>query len=48
MGEKVCISLERIHLEEDAGRSLHRGAYSLINFNRGGSPSFGNCYEALS
>ena len=28
--------LERIHLEEDAGRSQHKGAYSLINFNRAG------------
>ena len=37
-GEKAFVSLERIHLEEDAGRSLHRGAYSLINFNRAGVP----------
>ena len=36
--QKVSISLERIHLEEDAGRSLHKGAYSLINFNRAGIP----------
>ena len=34
--QKISISLERIHLEEDAGRSLHKGAYSLINFNRAG------------
>ena len=34
--EKVSIPLERIHLEEDAGQSLHKGAYSLINFNRAG------------
>ena len=32
------VSLERIHLEEDAGRSLHKGAFSLINFNRAGVP----------
>lgn len=32
------VPLERIHLEEDAGRSLHRGSYSLINFNRAGVP----------
>ena len=37
-GEKKSVSLERIHLEEDAGRSLHRGTYSLINFNRAGVP----------
>ena len=36
--EPVSIPLERIHLEEDAGRSLHKGAYSLINFNRAGVP----------
>ena len=36
--EKVSIELERIHLEEDAGRSIHKGAYSLINFNRAGTP----------
>ena len=36
--QKVSIPLERIHLEEDAGRSLHKGAYSLINFNRTGVP----------
>ncbi|MCY4321171.1 MAG: Asp-tRNA(Asn)/Glu-tRNA(Gln) amidotransferase subunit GatB [Bdellovibrionaceae bacterium] len=32
----VSIPLERIHLEEDAGRSLHKGSYTLINFNRAG------------
>ncbi|MCZ0932294.1 MAG: Asp-tRNA(Asn)/Glu-tRNA(Gln) amidotransferase subunit GatB [Oligoflexia bacterium] len=35
---EISISLERIHLEEDAGRSLHKGAHSLINFNRAGIP----------
>ena len=34
--QEISIPLERIHLEEDAGRSLHKGAYSLINFNRAG------------
>ena len=34
--EEFSIPLERIHLEEDAGRSQHKGAYSLINFNRAG------------
>jgi len=32
------ISLERIHMEEDAGRSLHKGSATLINFNRAGVP----------
>lgn len=37
-GKTSSVVLERIHLEEDAGRSLHRGSYSLINFNRAGVP----------
>ncbi len=37
-GERRSIALERIHLEEDAGQSIHRGSYSLINFNRAGTP----------
>ena len=32
------VSLERIHMEEDAGRSLHTGVATLINFNRAGVP----------
>lgn len=32
------VKLERIHMEEDAGRSLHRGSATLINFNRSGTP----------
>ena len=34
--QEVSIPLERIHMEEDAGRSLHKGTHSLINFNRAG------------
>ena len=34
--DAVSIPLERIHLEEDAGRSLHKKSYTLINFNRAG------------
>ena len=30
------VRLERIHIEEDAGRSLHRGSVTLVNFNRAG------------
>lgn len=37
-GEKKSVALERIHLEEDAGRSIHKGNCSLINFNRAGVP----------
>ena len=32
------ISLERIHIEEDAGQLLHRETKSLVNFNRAGIP----------
>ena len=32
------VRLERIHIEEDAGRSLHRGSATLVNFNRAGVP----------
>ena len=37
-GEKRSVRLERIHLEEDAGRLLHRADCSLIDFNRAGAP----------
>ena len=36
--EEQEISLERIHMEEDAGRSLHTGTATLVNFNRAGVP----------
>ncbi len=37
--EEVSIGLERIHLEDDAGKLLHdRGGHSLIDFNRCGVP----------
>jgi aspartyl-tRNA(Asn)/glutamyl-tRNA(Gln) amidotransferase subunit B len=32
------VRLRRIHLEEDAGKNLHRGATSLVDFNRAGVP----------
>jgi aspartyl-tRNA(Asn)/glutamyl-tRNA(Gln) amidotransferase subunit B len=32
------IRLQRIHLEEDAGKSLHRGAVSGVDLNRAGVP----------
>ena len=32
------INLERIHLEEDAGRLIHQNEFSLVDFNRSGMP----------
>ncbi len=36
--ERKTIRLERLHLEEDAGKLLHRGSASLVDFNRAGTP----------
>lgn len=30
--------LERIHMEEDAGKSVHEGEHSLVDLNRAGTP----------
>ncbi|MCB0407786.1 MAG: Asp-tRNA(Asn)/Glu-tRNA(Gln) amidotransferase subunit GatB, partial [Bdellovibrionales bacterium] len=32
------VGIERIHMEEDAGKSTHSGNFSLINYNRAGVP----------
>lgn len=32
------IRIRRVHLEEDTGRSVHEGFYSLIDLNRAGTP----------
>ena len=32
------IRVQRIHMEEDAGKSVHEQGYSLVNLNRGGVP----------
>ena len=32
------IALERIHMEEDAGKNTHGGEFSLIDYNRAGAP----------
>ncbi len=37
-GEIRRVSIERAHMEEDAGKSQHQGDFSLINLNRAGVP----------
>lgn len=37
-GESVRVGIERAHMEEDAGKSSHKGGYSLIDYNRAGVP----------
>ena len=37
-GTKREVRLERIHLEEDAGKNSHHGATSLVDLNRAGVP----------
>ncbi len=37
-GELKRVSIERAHMEEDAGKSLHFADYTLINLNRAGVP----------
>lgn len=37
-GEKKRIGVERIHIEEDAGKLLHTPAGTLIDYNRAGVP----------
>ena len=37
-GEETTVELERIHIEEDAGKSTHMGSYSLVDLNRAGVP----------
>lgn len=32
------IRVQRIHIEEDAGKNVHMGGYSLVNLNRAGVP----------
>ncbi|RYZ86353.1 MAG: Asp-tRNA(Asn)/Glu-tRNA(Gln) amidotransferase GatCAB subunit B, partial [Proteobacteria bacterium] len=36
--ESKTISITRAHLEEDAGKSIHQGDYTMINYNRSGIP----------
>ncbi len=37
-GATKRIRIRRVHLEEDTGRSVHEGYYSLIDLNRAGAP----------
>ena len=34
----IKVGIQRAHMEEDAGQSLHRGHQTLLNFNRAGNP----------
>lgn len=33
-----CVKLDHIHLEEDAAKLTHYAGYSLVDYNRGGTP----------
>ncbi|GAM15258.1 aspartyl-tRNA(Asn) amidotransferase subunit B /glutamyl-tRNA(Gln) amidotransferase subunit B [Mesobacillus selenatarsenatis SF-1] len=37
-GYKKKIGITRIHMEEDAGKLTHRNGYSLVDYNRQGTP----------
>lgn len=36
--QQKTVSITRAHLEEDAGKSIHQGEYTMINYNRAGIP----------
>ena len=36
-GETKRIGITRLHMEEDAGKSTHKGEYSLVDLNRQGT-----------
>ena len=37
-GQRRSIGITRAHVEEDAGKSIHHGDFTLLNFNRAGVP----------
>ncbi len=37
-GSRKRIRIDRIHMEEDAGKNVHMSGYSLVNLNRAGVP----------
>jgi aspartyl-tRNA(Asn)/glutamyl-tRNA(Gln) amidotransferase subunit B len=37
-GQKKTIRITRVHMEEDAGKSQHRGGHSVVDLNRSGVP----------
>jgi aspartyl-tRNA(Asn)/glutamyl-tRNA(Gln) amidotransferase subunit B len=37
-GHKKQVRIERIHMEEDAGKNIHMTGYSLVNLNRASTP----------
>ena len=37
-GTQKKVNIQRIHMEEDAGKSLHMSGFSLVNLNRAGVP----------
>ncbi len=37
-GKDKTVGITRAHMEEDAGKSIHQGDYTLINYNRSGIP----------
>lgn len=37
-GKQKTVGITRLHLENDAGKLMHEGDYTLVDFNRSGSP----------
>ncbi len=37
-GSRLCVGIHELHMEEDAGKLIHEGEHSLIDYNRCGVP----------